>query len=158
MKAELKEFTFLPEIARNLLESYMKVEAVKKAKKLVEEKKWKKNASCKPTINNMLSMCKECNCIKDIEDCIQERFGKISCNKSEKNKIATAILKQVKEEFEKGEIDVILLERFYQRFGLSPFYVEEKEIEKQEIKYLQFCLLEIKYALRRGDVEDGAGD
>lgn len=96
-------------------------------------------ASAKPTINNMILMCKEMNGLDQVKNAIRERYGKKSENKQNKGNVANSIVNYVEDNVQD------LVEKYLKIYGVTDINISE---EKIAFDFLAAFLLQLKYALR----------
>lgn len=100
-------------------------------------------ASAKPTINNMILMCKEMNGLDQVKNAIRERYGKKSENKQNKGNVANSIVNYVEDNVQD------LVEKYLKIYGVTDINIPE---EKIAFDFLAAFLLQLKYALRAKEI------
>ena len=132
----------MQKLCEDLFWRFVQVEAVREAKKLPPG-----GETMKPTVSNLILMCKESDTLEQVEFSMRERFEKKtekdkivkSERKRSKGKEAEKIIKAVKENSER------LPEQFCEKYHVL-HYAPDKA--KYEHVYLLHYLNELKYRLR----------
>ncbi len=127
---------FLKEICKDLFTEYIRITAVQEAKRLQL-----KGETMKPTVSNLLLMCKDSQTLGQVEESMKKRFAeKTSEKKRQKLQDAEFILKEVKKN--SGQ----LLAGFCKRYQVSQYAPKQEEYE---YVYLIHYLNELKYRFRQ---------
>ena len=128
---------FLNKICNELMESFIRAEAAKKAVKSAAS-----TEDARSTVSNMSLMAEESDNIDQVETSVLKRYEKISEQKNKKLEFAKGIIKDVRAEFS----DNSLIERFCDSIDVTDYSPETKGLE---LKYLKAYLMHIKYNIRK---------
>ncbi len=154
--ADISKETFLQEIADRLFRGFLRYKASVNVHLLFDLERT--NESLKPTVSNMLLICKEAykenkSYIEKIRLICKERFSKSSGNKDKKLKNSVKILNHIQPEGSKNERIVIkMLEEFQELYQIQGFVYEGKE-DKWDMEYLKELLIQLKYLMRKKEEE-----
>lgn len=138
VKADAKKGSFAREMCKDMLKYYVRMKATGDVKDLDPGDKLKKEAA-RPTVSNMLLMCRECHSAAKIQESVEKRYGKKSEKKEEKLGYANTILERA----QKGSSG--LLENFSGEYSVTGLTEEDDEIF---MVYLESYLKQLKYEYR----------
>lgn len=142
VKLNLENKPFLTEVAGSLFQSFMEYQAACDVSKSRDEL----SERAKPTVQNMLLMCQDAKTMEDVEKAAEKRFEKSSEHKQKKGEEANKILDHVRTKAKE------LIKDFQEQQGLEDFsYHGDVEFE-----YLKQYLLQLKYELRKKEMEKTA--
>lgn len=149
--SDISKNPFLQEIADTLFDGFLRYKASVEANKLFHSQY--SDVSLKPTVSNMLLICKEADKYKDSIDKIhsicQERFSKSSGTKDKKLSISKKILDHVcKEDSKENGAVCAMLEEFQEIYCIQGFEYKGKE-NFWNIKYLNELLIQLKYLIKK---------
>lgn len=140
---DVQNFEFMKKICDELFHSFIRVEAVNAARKctLIKEE------AAKPTVSNMILICKESKNLEEVETSAKNRFDKKSEKKNQKLSIAMEILENVKD----GSKN--LLTDFCERYQITNYSYDQNQYE---LTYLAAYLNELKYQFRARQSKNAA--
>ncbi|MCD8149038.1 MAG: hypothetical protein LUE92_05615 [Clostridiales bacterium] len=127
-------------LCRDMFHYYVKTRAVSDVKKLSGKDAGLKTEQARPTVSNMLLMCRENTSMDRIADSVEKRYGKRSEQKGEKLKMAGRILDLA----EKGSEPLAAL--FCEKYCVADFGYSR---EAAEYLYLEALLQQLKYSIRK---------
>lgn len=132
---------FLKVLSDSLLSDYINAKGSCEADKRKAE--WISSEAAKPTVSNMLLMCREMSSFGEIQEACQKRFEKNSEAKVKKMEISENVLKDCEKACEG------LLKGFEEQYQIRGYGSGEELLKKS---FLQAYLLEVKYLLhKKGD-------
>lgn len=144
---DISKEPFLQEIASKLFSEFLRYNASINVHSLFDLEK--ANDSLKPTISNMLLICKETSDISQIYEVCKDRFSKSSGNKDKKLDNAMKILNHVQpEKSESTNIVHRLLEEFQNIYQIRGFKGDKEEVI-WNMKYIHELLVQLKYLIRK---------
>lgn len=145
ISADISKEPLLYDIASRLFKEFLRYKAS------VEAKSFTISDAFKPTVSNMLLMCKEESTVDDVYSNCQDRFFKSSDNKNKKLAVANEILECVKPK-DSDRKDII--DEFYKEFQdiyqIDGFICNEKKDDWKK-EYLHELLIQLKYSIRKGE-------
>ncbi len=138
------ESEFSKNLIRPILNSFVKSYAVSAVSDDNKTNLYKKPAA-KPTVSNMLLMMKEAKSLEEINEMIDNRYGKKSRLKEEKAEVAKRIMDRVSQSSD-------LIEIFKEKYSIAgEGLADEEEIK---MRFLEEYLTQAKYIMR-GEIADG---
>lgn len=163
--ADISNEPFLQKIAKKLFDEFLRYKASANVHLLFDLEKT--NESLKPTVSNMLLMCKEIDKenkgknkdknesnIETIRLICEERFSKSSGNKDKKLKNSMKILNHVQPGGSGNERIVLkMLEEFQKIYQIQGF-AYNKEEDTLDMEYLNELLIQLKYLMRKKEGEN----
>lgn len=153
--ADISREPFLQKIADKLFVEFLRYKASVNVRRVFNLENT--NEALKPTVSNMLLMCKEADKdreknkynINRIRLICKERFSKSSGNKDKKLDNSKKILDHVRPEgsVHEGIINK-MFEEFQETYQIQGFEYEGKE-DKWDMEYLEELLIQLKYLMRK---------
>lgn len=135
---DVSEAPFAQELCEDRFEAYVRYKAMTDAQK----KGNKISADLRPTISNMLQMCRESDTFAGVRQSCEVRYDKNTEKKKKKSEYAKKILKDTE------TATVSLMEDFCKKYKISNFTYAEDRLHKI---YLDSYLTQIKYIIRQAD-------
>lgn len=139
-KVDVSKSEFLKSICDDLFFHFIRIEAVQAAKNASLSKK----DAMKPTVSNLIQICKENDSLLKIEEAAKARFQKKSEKKKSKYEEAGKILRAVKDHSLK------LLPGFQEKYQVENYSFCE---DTYQCAYLSAYVNELKYQFRRAEEE-----
>ena len=133
---DAEEAPFVKKLGEEIFDTYVRYEAMESAQKNSK----KISLTMRPTVSNMLQMCRESDTFEDIQIICEKRYGKNTKNKQEKMKYAKKVLDIAESETES------LSEKFCDSYHITNFNPNRGKICKT---YLESYLTQMKYMLRQ---------
>ncbi|MCC8150785.1 MAG: hypothetical protein LIO96_04865 [Lachnospiraceae bacterium] len=131
-------------LCSDLFHYYVKMRAVSDVKNLSGKDAELKTEQARPTVSNMLLMCRENSSMNAIAGSVEKRYGRKSENKEDKLKLAGRILDFA----EKRSEPLVVL--FSEKYHVADF---EFSREAAEYLYLEAFLQQLKYSIREREAK-----
>lgn len=135
-QADAEEAPFVKQLCEEMFDTFVRYEAMESAQKNSK----KISLTMRPTVSNMLQMCRENDTFSVIQTVCESRYDKKAEGKQEKFKYAKKILETVGSETES------LLKSFCDKYHITNFYPDQDKMQK---RYLESYLTQLKYMLRQ---------
>lgn len=136
---DVADSVFLKSICNDLFRTFVDIEAVQAAKQK-DIGNGDKKETLKPTVSNLILMCKESSNLGQMELSIEDRFQKKSELKNNKLREARKILEEVRKN------SAVLLEDFCDRYKILNYSYDK---DACECAYMTSYLNELKYRFRK---------
>lgn len=139
------EEPFVQELCEDLFDTYIRHEAMTAA----QEKEKNISTADRPTVSNMLQMCRENDTFSDIRESCNERFKNKTNKKQAKSDCAEKILQTAE------TASVTLVEDFCNTYRIKNFVCNEEKLCRT---YLESYLTQMKYMLRQTEQGEKGGE
>lgn len=165
-KKDLQKEDFIQKIAEKCFEEFLRF----KASAIAGDMKNKIGINpklfydaLKPTVSNMMLMCKEKDSVKDVWEVCEDRFGKKSSGKDKKLECAEKIIKHIRNMEKTDRTDLqgdyslvsYFMDEFEEQYQITDIFDRDK-VSEWELVYLTELLIQIKYVLRKNQKGDGS--
>ncbi len=134
-----------------------------KASEIARDKKLKKfDSVLKPTVSNMMLMCRENDSVAGVWENCQKRFGKKAKGKDRKKECAESIIKFVLDGHGASQDNTrhrglrLLIDEFEEKYNICGVY-NESSASQWELSYLAELLTQIKYVVRQRETKARQG-